>query len=100
MYGNNDGGEQHNSFWLSFKENKIMNPETPVKISSKFGLKESTCKPCVIDECSGTLVCMTEKRRVCPSSVPILALIAILLLHLLNLGIDAANFYCLVGAFA
>ena len=33
-----------------------MNPETPVKISSKFRLKESTCKPCVHEDCNGTLV--------------------------------------------
>ena len=33
-----------------------MDPETPTKISTKFRLKESTYKPCVNEECNGTLV--------------------------------------------
>ena len=36
-------------------ETPPMNPETPFK-SSKFRLKHSTCKPCIHDECNGTLV--------------------------------------------
>ena len=33
-----------------------MSFETPTNKSSKFRLKHSTCKPCINEECNGTLV--------------------------------------------
>ena len=47
----------HESPWAHNLIQKItmMNPETPTK-TNKFRLKHSTCKPCINDECNGTLV--------------------------------------------